>query len=81
MAGCGISTAGLVFGGGTNKTEVEEYDGTSWSVTTSLATGRGALGGSGVSSSALAFGGNTGSVTAATEEFTTAAATKTFTTS
>ena len=61
----------------------EVYNGTSWAATASLATARsGSANGIGVNTTAgVQAGGYTGSYTTATEEFTTAATTKTFTTS
>ena len=46
-----------------------------------MSTARYTLGGNGTTSASLAVGGLTPSITNATEEFTVAAATKTFTTS
>jgi len=61
----------------------EVYNGTSWAATASLATARsGSANGIGVNTTAgVQAGGYTGSYTVATEEFTTAAATKTLTSS
>jgi hypothetical protein len=85
LGGSGLQTAALAFGGSPGGlTNTEEYDGTSWTTTTSMATGRSGLGSanSSPSTAALAFGGNTTAVTAATEEFTGAFnATRTLTTS
>jgi hypothetical protein len=88
LAGAGIQTATLAFGGSTPPKvgATEEYDGTSWtSNPTGLSTARSDLAGAGNTSAALAFGGlnPTPAVTAATEEWTGAGAavTKTITVS
>ena len=84
LAGCGTTTAGLVFGGAPASAVTENWDGTSWSTKPSLATGRQLLGGSGTSTAGLGFGGRNPSFTGATEEFTgetTAGNVKTFSTS
>jgi hypothetical protein len=64
LAGAGIQTAALAFGGYTgtaNTTATEEYDGTSWATSPgSLSTARDGLGGAGTQTSALAFGGYPG---------------------
>ena len=61
----------------------EVYNGTSWAATASLATARqGSANGIGATTAAgIQAGGSTGSYTVATEEFTKADTTKTFTTS
>ena len=70
----GTSTAALSFGGGDPgsqpfKSQTEAYNGTSWSITGSLGTGRYILSGAGPGF--LAMGGaNGGGVSNATEEFT-----------
>ena len=73
--GAGIQTSGMAIGGNpSNLTAVEVYDGTSWAETTDLSTGRhnlAAAGSQGVA--AIAYGGNTGSVSNATEEWTSTA--------
>jgi hypothetical protein len=55
LAGAGIQTSALAFGGSTNSTE--EYDGTSWTASNNLNINRGELAGAGIQTSALAFGG------------------------
>jgi hypothetical protein len=40
LAGAGTQTAGLAFGGTPDSTATEKYDGTSWTTTGSLNTGR-----------------------------------------
>jgi len=74
LGGAGIQTAALVFGGNPPaagfSSATEEYDGTSWTNTTSMSTARYLLGGTGTQPLALAFGGFAPPVTAATEEFT-----------
>jgi hypothetical protein len=60
LAGAGIQTAALAFGGntGTETAVTEEYDGTSWtSSPASLSTARQGLGGAGTQPAALGFGG------------------------
>jgi hypothetical protein len=74
LAGAGIQTSALAFGGYTTTVTgaTEEYDGTSWSTSpVSLNTARTALGEAGTQTSALGFGGAdaVGNV-AATEEYT-----------
>jgi hypothetical protein len=71
LAGCGIQTAALAFGGGTPPITgaTELYDGTSWtSSPASMATARTDLAGAGTQALGLGFGGNP--ITAATEEWT-----------
>ena len=62
----------LAAGGPPHKTDVEGYNGTSWSTRPSLATGRSDLAGGGTSSLAVVFGGDSAPVvyTGLTEEFT-----------
>jgi len=86
LAGSGIQTAALGFGGAVPPLTgaTEEYDGISWtSSPASMATARSALGGAGTQASALAFGGGIPTQTTATEEWTGAGAgvTKTITVS
>ncbi len=72
LAAGGIQTVGVVFGGNGPNTGTEEWDGSTWTVSSAtLATGRTKLGGAGTQSAALAFGGNPppSSGTAATEEY------------
>jgi len=69
-AGTGIVTAGLCIGGfsPTAVTNVESYDGTSWTETsTDINTARGQLGGCGTSTLSLVYGG--APTSAATESF------------
>jgi len=73
-AASGLQTAAITFGGANPSitNTAEEYDGTSWSPTASMATARSALASSnkGASSSTSAFGGDTGpALSAATEEY------------
>jgi len=77
LGGSGTQTAALAFGGSeapspTTSGATEEYNGTSWTTTSSMATGRRQLGSanSSTSTASLAFGGNSGSPTNITEEFT-----------
>jgi hypothetical protein len=73
LAGCGTQTSALAFGGDLPPTTgaTEQYDGTSWTSTTSMSTARYLLAGAGTQPAALTFGGDTGTaVLAATEEFT-----------
>jgi len=86
--GAGTQTAALFFSGLTATSPVAtsfEYDGSSWTATPSMATARQSIGAGGVSSStsaAIGAGGYvTPGVTNATEEYTVAATTRTFTTS
>jgi hypothetical protein len=86
LAGCGIQTSALAFGGLTPSVTgaTEQYDGTSWATSpASLSTARTTLGGAGTTTSALAFGGDIPPRTAATEEWTGAGSplTKTITVS
>ena len=72
LAGAGIQTAALAFGGTipgvTGATE--KYDGTSWTTTTSMSNARTYLAGAGTATAALAFGGSPFPGKAdATEEF------------
>ena len=68
LAGCGIQTAGLAFGGNVSpKQQTEEYDGSSWTAGGNLGTARYLLAGAGTQTAGLAFGGTTGSTTASTE--------------
>jgi hypothetical protein len=76
LAGAGLQTATLAFGGNLPPwtAATEEYDGTSWTNTTSLSTARYNLAGAGTLPSALAFGGDTTGFQSATEEWTGAGA-------
>jgi hypothetical protein len=64
LAGCGIQTAGLAFGGytGSDSNTTEEYNGTSWAGGGSLNTARQNLAGTGTQTAGLAFGGYDGTV-------------------
>jgi len=75
LAGAGIQTAALAFGGDTGSptysSETEEYNGSTWTTSpASLNNGRRRLAGAGTQASALAFGGDVPPATAATEEWT-----------
>jgi hypothetical protein len=74
LAGCGLQTAALAFGGetGTTLNATEEYDGSTWTTVTSLSTARTFPAGAGTTQAALAMGGEVGGVgpSAITEEFT-----------
>jgi hypothetical protein len=85
LGAAGIQTAALAFGGNLpgNSAATEEYDGSTWTSTTSMATARKAIAGLGTQSSALGMGGETTVIVATTEEWTGAGAavTKTITVS
>ena len=72
-AGCGLQTAGLVFGGDSPAPgifdETEEYNGTSWTEKNDLNTGRNRMGGSGTTTAGIAFGGDVPPATAVTERW------------
>jgi len=73
LAGSGTQSAAIAFGGGPPegaKVATELYDGSSWTNTSSMTTGKqqGAGGTASPNSSSIAFGG--GGNVAATEEFT-----------
>jgi hypothetical protein len=58
LAGAGTQTAGLAAGGYPgNKTNTEEYDGSTWTAGGALTTGRGSLKGTGTQTAALVAGG------------------------
>jgi hypothetical protein len=59
LAGAGIQTAALAFGGATppGTAATEEYDGSTWTSVNSLNTARFSLAGAGTQTAALAFGG------------------------
>ena len=62
MAGCGIQTAGLGFGGySPNTGKTEEYNGSGWSESNALNTARYNLGGCGTQTAGLGFAGYNGS--------------------
>ena len=68
VAGAGIQTAALAFGGEAPRTgKTELYNGTSWSEVADLNTARNTLGGSGTSTAAIAFGGEAPGPSGATE--------------
>jgi hypothetical protein len=69
----GTQTAGLGFGGyapGGDRTETEEYDGTSWTAGGAMPVARGQAGGSGTQTAGLTFGGRAPSLTNTTEVMT-----------
>jgi hypothetical protein len=70
LAGAGIQTAALAFGGYSTAATAatEEYDGSTWTTGGNLGTARYQLAGAGTQTSALAFGGTP--TTGATEEWT-----------
>ena len=63
LAGAGLQTAGLAFGGktspspGTLTNATEEYDGSAWTAGGNLGTAKYVLGGTGTQTAGLAFGG------------------------
>ena len=60
ITGAGSQTAAVGFGGGypvSNMNLTEEYDGTSWTTTSNLATSRTQLGSAGTAAAALCIGG------------------------
>ena len=72
LAGSGTQTAAVAFGGSPLTGATEQYDGTSWTATTSMTTARRQLASANASPStaSLAFGGITTANVASTEEFT-----------
>ena len=61
LAGCGSSTAGLIFGGvktGQNAI-VQMFDGSAWTVKNPLSAGRGYSSGAGITTDAVVISGNT----------------------
>ena len=71
-AGAGTQTAGLKFGGrGTPTQTTEKYNGSSWTTSGLMNTGRGYLGGAGIQTLALGYGGMTlpNTYRTATEEY------------
>ena len=62
LAGAGIQTAALGFGGAvpSGKSETESWNGSSWTEVNDLNSARGYLGGAGTYTAALAIGGQTG---------------------
>ena len=81
-SGSTSSDSSLVFGGAPTLANTELYDGTAWSNQPNMGTGRGSFTGAGTAPAGIAVqGGPPSGATNITEEFTTAAATKTFTTS
>jgi len=74
LAGCGLQTAALAFGGynagPTSLTATEEYNGASWTAGGGLNSHRRFIGGVGIQTAGLAYGGNNiGSDLASTEEY------------
>jgi hypothetical protein len=72
LAGAGIQTAAIAFGGSTGSITgaTEEYDGSAWTSSPgSLNTARNYVAGAGTQTAALGFGGSAPSFTAATEEY------------
>ena len=70
LAGCGIQTSALAFGGGPgSKTDTEEYNGSGWSIGGALSTARYSLGGAGTQTAGLGFGGYSTTTLNATEEY------------
>jgi hypothetical protein len=73
IAGSGIQTAALAFGGFTTTrvAATEEYDGSTWTGGGNLSAARSSHGGTGLQTAGLAFGGTTvpGVVTNTTEEY------------
>ena len=70
LAGAGIQTAGMVFGGAGVSAKTEEYNGSEFSSGGDMDTARQALGGAGTQTAGLAFGGYDGtSYSALTEEY------------
>ena len=82
LAGAGASnTAALSFGGSgsavppsgpannVSQTQTEQYNGTSWTTTSSMSTAKDNLAGCGTTSAALAFGGENHYATHATAEY------------
>ena len=71
LAGAGLQTAGIAFGGDTPPSTAiaESYDGSSWTEVGDLNTARIRLGGAGLQTAALAFGGYVSANSALTEEF------------
>ena len=81
MAGAGVSTDAMCFGGDTAPTNqlTESYNGTSWTEVADLATGIMANGGSGTSASAISMGGNTPPASVVTEVWNSPAGLETVT--
>lgn len=73
VSGAGLRTAGLTFGGTTtgsnHVTNTEKFDGTSWTNSGGLGTGRESPGSAGVMNAALAIGGYTGASSSIVEKF------------
>ena len=70
LSAAGEYTSGLIFGGGPPYVAItESWNGVSWVEVADLSTARAALAPAGSATAGLAFGGTTGSVTAATEEW------------
>ena len=75
LAGCGLQTAALAFGGlgDAIPSQTEEYDGSSWTIGGTLIQPRLRLGGAGTQTAGLGFGGAT-APEQQTEEYTAGAA-------
>ena len=76
LAGCGIQTAALAFGGNLGPGQpmtaaTEEYDGSTWTASTSMTTARRNFAGCGTQTAGLGAGGYTATaVLTNTEEYT-----------
>jgi hypothetical protein len=70
-AGCGTTTAGLVFGGAPDYDDTEEWNGTAWTESGNMNTGRGYIAGFGIQTAAVAATGQntSGNEIATTEEY------------
>ena len=82
MAGFGTNTAALAATGGPGPSppftvNVEKWDGTSWTETSNVSTGRRQSAGAGTTSLGFVAGGDAAPVTTATEEFTAGVSTET----
>jgi len=71
LAGAGIQSAALSFGGNTGSYSAvtEKFDGSSWTTSGNLNTTRTMLAGAGIQAAGLSFGGDSGSYSAVTEKF------------
>ena len=84
LGGTGTQTAALGYGGynapsATVRAFSEEWDGTSWTATPTLATARTGVGSAGTATAALAIGGRSPSFSTATEEYGSTITLKTLT--
>jgi hypothetical protein len=69
LAGGGIQTAALAFGGGSNRNSAtEQYDGTTWTTVANLCNCKKELAGEWNSTSALAVGGQNSPVSSSTQK-------------